>query len=449
MCDTFVALAAATGAEVILGKNSDRDPNEAHELVLAAGAEHQAGDVVRTTYLRIPQVSRTHAVLLAKPFWVWGAEMGVNECGVAIGNEAVFTKAAPEPDPGLIGMDLVRLALERAGSAEEAVDVVTSLLQRHGQGGNCGYDHRLAYDNSFIVADRREAWVLETAGRDWAARRVARYASISNAITIGRDWERASSTLVATALGEGWSSRPDDFDFGRDASDRLYTRFSQARLRQCRTEGGLAASQGQVDVRLAKRLLRDHGDVGRSWSPADALLGQQVCAHAGFGPVRVSQSTGSMVVQLPASGPPTIWLTGTSAPCTSVFKPVWLDGGLPDLGPAPTGHYDPVALWWRHEDLHRATLRDWSALADYAVARDVLEAELRHAAAAALAGTAADRQACTRESFRRADQAEQGWTRQVLTRSSMGERRQPLRHRPHAAAWAHWDIEAGRKAGQR
>jgi dipeptidase len=93
MCDTFVALSNSTeNGSVIFGKNSDREPNEAHELVIIPHAYHLEGETVKCTYIDIPQVAETNAVLLAKPFWIWGAEMGANEHNVVIGNEAIFSK---------------------------------------------------------------------------------------------------------------------------------------------------------------------------------------------------------------------------------------------------------------------------------------------------------------------------------------------------------------------
>src|SRR5512139_2745316 len=115
MCDTLVALGNVTADGVTLfGKNSDREPNEAHQLLRVPAAEHPAGSTVQCTYLEIPQVDHTCEVLLGKPFWMWGAEMGANEHGVAIGNEAVFTKVPQMKGAALTGMDLLRLGLERA-----------------------------------------------------------------------------------------------------------------------------------------------------------------------------------------------------------------------------------------------------------------------------------------------------------------------------------------------
>lgn len=79
MCDTVVVLGNATKDGVTLfGKNSDREPNEAHHIVRIPAAHHKPGDRVKCTYIDIPQVERTYTVLLAKPFWIWGAEMGTN-----------------------------------------------------------------------------------------------------------------------------------------------------------------------------------------------------------------------------------------------------------------------------------------------------------------------------------------------------------------------------------
>ena len=150
-----------------------REPNEAHQLVTIPASQHRDGERVQCTYRQIPQVPSTYGVLLAKPFWIWGAEMGANDQGVVIGNEAVFTKVPYEKGKGLIGMDFLRLGLERGATAREALNTITSLLEEYGQGGNCGYAHQMFYHNSFIIADPHDAWVLETAGHHWAEGRAA------------------------------------------------------------------------------------------------------------------------------------------------------------------------------------------------------------------------------------------------------------------------------------
>ncbi|MBI3738822.1 MAG: C69 family dipeptidase, partial [Chloroflexi bacterium] len=129
MCDTLVATPETTKDGVmIFGKNSDREPNEAHHVVNYPAMDHASDGRVKCTYIEIPQVSHTYAVLLAKPFWIWGAEMGANEHGLVIGNEALFTRIPYDKTGGLLGMDLLRLALERATTAREGVEVISKLL---------------------------------------------------------------------------------------------------------------------------------------------------------------------------------------------------------------------------------------------------------------------------------------------------------------------------------
>jgi len=442
MCDTFVALANATeDGSVIFGKNSDRDANEAHELVIIPHIQHPEGSFEHCTYIDIPQVAETNAVLLAKPFWIWGAEMGANEHNVVIGNEAVFTKVPYGKKPGLIGMDFLRLALERAESARQALDVIVNLLEKYGQSGNCGFAHTLFYHNSFLIADLHEAWVLETAGKHWAAEKVKDIRSISNAITIRSTWDLASEDLVSHAIEKGWCKDRDTFNFSKCYSDLIYTRFSDSHKRQCRTTELLKRHLGKISLNSAMQILRDHGaEAGKDWSPDKGLFGAEVCMHASSGPVRGSQSTGSMISHL-KDGKATHWLTGTSAPCSGIFKPVWLDSGLPDLGPAPTGTYDENTLWWRHENLHRELLRDYALRIElYQNERDTLEQEFITEAKKASSSTKTKRFKTSEVCFGKALEATERWVSSIKT-AKLSKRRSFI----HKLVWDKLDRQARRQ----
>jgi hypothetical protein len=122
--------------------------------------------------------------------------------------------------------------------------------------------------------------------------------------------------------------------------------------------------------------LRDHGPTaGPAWSPVNGALSAP-CAHAG-GLVTSTQSTASWVADLRYASDVMHWVTGTSAPCTSVFKPVSVHRPLDvDPGPMPDNSYDPAYRWWRHERLHRLALHDHPrALARFSAERDRMEAD--------------------------------------------------------------------------
>ena len=134
-CDTIVVLAPHTRAgATILAKNSDRAPLECQPLAQVPHRVHRKGATVQSQYLEIPQVAETAAVIGSRPFWLWGFEHGLNEYGVAIGNEAVLTRETL-PATGLLGMDLVRLGLERSTTAREATEIIGALIERTGRAG--------------------------------------------------------------------------------------------------------------------------------------------------------------------------------------------------------------------------------------------------------------------------------------------------------------------------
>jgi dipeptidase len=292
---------------------------------------------------------------------MWGAEMGSNEHGVAIGNEAVFARKPAQVHDALLGMDLVRLGLERGATAAEALQIMTGLLERYGQGGNCGLNVPSYYHNSFLVADPTEAYVLETLGRDWLIEQVRTVRAISNTYTVDQPPLRASKGLQG---------------FGEEIADR--DSDASGRRRCARSTALLARAGGALTVAHMVSVLRDHGpevEGNSDWRPRDATF-RTICMHATGSEPR-GQTVGSLVSEL-RNNSSVHWVTGTAAPCTSIYKPVIVGIKLPAAQLAPTGEADSAKLWWRHEPVHQAlAAMQRCDLTDLYQERNALEAEFR------------------------------------------------------------------------
>ncbi len=353
MCDTLIAAPEVTKNEsAIFAKNSDRPPNEAQLLDWVPARTYSTGETLKCTYIEIPQVQQTSAVLLSRPFWMWGAEMGINQHGLVIGNEAVFSKIPANKEPALLGMDLLRLALERTITAVQAVELIVELLEEYGQGGNCVQEGHLYYHNSFLIADGVESWVLETVDKQWFARQVKSIYSISNLISLENRWDRSSAGLEEFMLEKGLIRDNNQINLAGDFSDLIFTTFADGKTRCARSRDLMNRESGKITLQTMADILRDHGG---DPDPTPGLSGANICMHASLGPIRGSQTTGSMIASL-KSGNPFILATGTSAPCTGIFKPVWVDAPL-DIGSTPTSVSDGETLFWAHEELHREVLR--------------------------------------------------------------------------------------------
>lgn len=400
MCDTFVVMpdASALGATA-LGKNSDRPAFDCQVLERHEKRKAPPGAVLRLAYASIPEAPESLATVGSSPYWCWGYEEGMNEFGVAIGNEAVYSRelaglaareASADPEPkGLLGMELVRLGLERGKTADEALEVMTGLLETYGQWGSgvpMADTASGSYDNSYVIADARGAWILETAGRRWAARKIeSGFAAISNELTIRSDATRASADLEAHARAMGWTpGTAGRFDFAAAyAADDRPRQVSHVRLQRMRSMlSAFLADAGAVRTRDMKAILRDHYEgtflEGPSFTPADPDF-LTICMHDSKAKFTWGDTASSFIAALPEEGLPYAWwLAGV--PCTGVYIPVFAHGAVPDfLGKAgacgrrlapPSSIAAPDAFaegsyWWEMKRLLRAVNGDARDAASY------------------------------------------------------------------------------------
>jgi secernin len=297
MCDTYICLSSSTkDGSTIFGKNSDRIISEAQLVTYSPHIKYPKGTKLKCTHISIPQATETAAVLLSQPYYMYGAEMGANEYNVVIGNEAIITKE-PLRDSGLLGMDLLRLGLERGKSAKEALDTIIKLLEEYGQGGS----HNLNganYHNSFIIADYKEAYVLEAAGDWWVVEIIKDFRSISNDITIRGKGDMRRESIINHAVEKGYCRDDNDFDFALTFSSQnallSYLECSNKQIMQ---------NKGNITPSLMMNFLRNHEG--------------NICRHK-----RSDLTAGSQVSYLRENNKKSIhWFTGSMLTCQSIFKP--------------------------------------------------------------------------------------------------------------------------------
>lgn len=278
MCDVLVALPGATQGLTLFAKNSDRPPQEKQLLEWFEPREEKR---TKATYVELSgHPTLTQRCLMSRPEWSWGAEHGVNESGVVIGNATIYTTLDPRNFPdALTGMDLVRLGLERSTHAEQALELMVELITTYGQGGS-GHDpstRSRPYWNSFLIADASSGWVLETSGSEYAVREVTDTWAISNRTTI------------------------PEFDGRRHPRQPVET-LVDPRLRASR----LLLDHRPVTCEGLKAHLASHGQSVEGWN---------VCMHVDG----VEQTTASMIVEIDQHGRSRIWATQGS-PCQSAYE---------------------------------------------------------------------------------------------------------------------------------
>ncbi|MCL6003261.1 MAG: hypothetical protein M1556_06445 [Candidatus Thermoplasmatota archaeon] len=326
MCDTVCSLKGNNSdpRTSMFGKNSDRDPNEIQ--VVEFYPRMVRNGKVRTTYIEVEYEGKTNAVVLSRPRWMWGAEMGVNERGVVAGNEAIF--APPKNrDKRLLGMDLLRLGLEKGADASSVANTIIEYLKTYGQGGSNDQSKEEYYNNLFLISDLKEAFELTVIGKEYLLKKTGSYHSVSNRIS---ESDKDGNEVVKVS---------PQFSYRQDY---LYTKLGRGAERFRFTSQALEDKSRNVQLQDIFRVMRHHDG---SWSHPRMGTNRDVCMHAG--PLsRRFQTVNSVVVETTERGI-VIWSTFSSNPCISLYKPVLFSGtGL--IGLSYNSDY-----WLKSERIHR------------------------------------------------------------------------------------------------
>jgi len=207
----LVTRGASADGSVIITYSCD-DAGAYARLAIHPAADHKPDEVVEIGRAKIPQVPHTYKTI--------GILMNEHQLSLA---ETTFGGRPELANPeGLLDYPhLMKLALERARTAREAIQVITQLAEEYGY---CGPGE------SISIADTKEAWILEIVGAGrggkgavWAAVRIpdghvschANTARIGEIIRNDPNNCLFSANVESFAVEKGWydpqSGRPFRF----------------------------------------------------------------------------------------------------------------------------------------------------------------------------------------------------------------------------------------------
>ena len=352
-CTTVLAAGNATlDGSTLIAKNRDLSEYEVQWLYRAPPMRHAAGTTVRLQYIEVPQVETTYGWVGSKSYdKKWGVGMGINEWGVVVADNDAPTREPLEGESGLHDNDVCRLVLERCRTAREGVQLVGSLVE--------GYGHS-SVGQIYWVVDPGEAWIVECAGRHWAAVRVEDGVAVrANQFQITTGWDEGSGDLVEYAVGRGWCESAEDFSFAECYSKEGYP-YSSSQTRLERVEDLLDGRAGSITREDLMDVLSDHYEGTPLYrSPHGNDVYRTVCS---------GRTVSAMVAQLEldlSSGMQVMWYC-LGSPCVGVFMPVYANASrvpgpyLAGGGPESLSGYDEGSAWWVFKLLQLSVDEDYA-----------------------------------------------------------------------------------------
>ncbi len=333
-CTTILVGRQATAdGSVMMAHNEDMGTLPGR--LICQQSQRPSQEEVEINYVTLPQVEETYG------YWASGNSRsvadslydggwilcGMNTSGVSLGCNTMQTREEPIPrGKGILRYSIRQLVLERSRTALDAAHLVGTLIDAFGQSGSV-----VAY----CIADRDEAWLVETTNRQWVARRIPDdgFHVVANQYTIETEWDMASEGLVEYAISQGWydpSGGPFNFKMVYGDPDRMDRPGDTLREHQGRSM--LQEKIGAITVRDLLSVLS---------SP----------------PVQNTGTQAFMVWHLRKNMPHEIghlmW-HGMCGANTSVAVPVYASSnGMPDAYTDALFEEDFESAWWSFERLQK------------------------------------------------------------------------------------------------
>ena len=363
-CTTIiVGKEASADGSVLLGHNEELGDRTCMYIRAVPRVQHEEGEVIVTFFrAEVPQVPETYAYITLSAFdekYVPGDfAAGINEFQVAVANNLAYSKetwlrkmhgwhVAKTGD--ILWSEFMQIALERARTAREAVEIMGWLAEEYGLGCDPG--------TMFGITDSNEGWWIEIGWKHWVAKRVPDNAAEmrANYFRIGTEFDLSSPDVVEFAVEQGWYDLAGGpFNWTEAYGDPVGC-AAWNYLRHWRVEALLEeyALDGSISVPEVMRILRDHYE-GTEY---DATNGYEYGSphDTSYRTVCRDYTVESFVTQSRDWMPPEIggvmW-TALTSPCTSVYIP-WYAGitTTPHVYQIGTNGYNKESAWWTFERL--------------------------------------------------------------------------------------------------
>ncbi|HLP59686.1 MAG TPA: C69 family dipeptidase [Candidatus Deferrimicrobium sp.] len=158
--------AGGAGAVMVAHNEDEAGKNLFVDVHIIPPGVHLNGEVIALkNNPAIPQVTMTYGFLRLQVSNIDFSDSYINREGVVMTSNACKSREdRPEFTAGGIDLLLPRLAVERASSARETVEIAGRLLDTYGY---------YASGRSYAIADANEAWLLQVvSGKHWVAQRI-------------------------------------------------------------------------------------------------------------------------------------------------------------------------------------------------------------------------------------------------------------------------------------